>query len=351
MKDLGVTVWVTNDCNLLCDYCYVHKRIDYMSMQTAEAVVDFIIKKKEELKPNRIKVVFSGGEPLLNFCIVKKIVSSLSCIEKEVQIVYMITTNGTIYPTDEQINYLKRMSVSISIDGKKEWNDLARKYKNSDKGSYEAAVKTLNKMIEHDIPIRIRMTITPDNVGAFAQNYKALYQITRQLIAFEPNISDERWNMENLDKLFDNLEEIILFMEEKSKKQTQVMLQALKDRFFHARSECSGGKNSFHISATGKIYPCILATEVKEYELGDVYKGINFDKLCEFQKINEKETEDCRGCAFYNNCESKSCKQVNKYYSGSYDTPSVVKCNIQNRMYKLLMEYKSSLEDKEDANK
>lgn len=351
MKDLSFTIWVTNDCNLLCDYCYVHKKIDYMSEETAKAVIEFIKNKNVELKPDKIKVVFSGGEPLMNFGIVQSIVSALDELRTDASVIYMITTNGTIYPSEEQMENLKKMSVSVSLDGNKNWNDAARKYKNSDMGSYENAVKTIDKMTRSGMPVRIRMTVIPDNVSVFADNYQSLYHLTGQLVAFEPDISDKRWNAETLQTLFQNIKKIILFMQNTSRPQAKDLLLALKGRYFHLRSQCSGGKSSFHISAIGKIYPCILATEDEEYEFGNVTTGIDAEKLSKFDEINSKDTKDCEGCAFYQNCESKSCKVVNKYYSGSYNTPSAVKCHIQNLMYQLVMEFRYLWEENENDDK
>ncbi len=340
MKDLAVTIWVTNDCNLLCEYCYVNKHIDYMSENTADGVVRFINKKDEEVNPERLKIVFSGGEPLLNFKVIKRIIDGLKALEMKKTIIYMITTNGTLSLCDEHYKYLKKMWVSISIDGTEKWHNLARKYKNSSEGSYEKAMFTLNEMLAKQMPVRVRMTITPDNVVNFAENYIELYKITNQLVAFEPNQSDNRWNKDTLDMLFKNLRKIIIYLQDNNLKDAREITYALKEQYFHFRTKCSGGISTFHISSIGKLYPCILATGVEEYELGDVENGIDFKRLNNFHKINEKKTQDCEGCSFYDNCESKTCKIVNKYYSGSYDSPSVVKCNIQNKMYQLLMEFK-----------
>lgn len=348
MEDLAVTIWVTNDCNLLCEYCYVHKKIDYMTIAAAHAAAEFIIKQDMEQNPKRIKVVFSGGEPMLNFKAVQTIMDRLKETAERKPVIYMITTNGTVAPSAEELEYFKKMSVSVSLDGMQDSNDRARKFKHTEKGSHAYAEKAILKLKALGIPIRIRMTVTPENVAAFADNYRYLYRISEQLCAFEPDIGDKRWNQEYLDLFFQQLKEIVDFMIQQSEVQAEEMLCSLKGRFFHLRSECTGGTGSFHISAMGKIYPCILATEVEEYELGSVTSGINAEKLEELKKISSQVTKDCAGCAFYHHCESKTCKLVNKYYSGSYDTPSVVKCNIQNRMYRLLMEYKSYWEEKND---
>ena len=73
------------------------------------------------------------------------------------------------------------------------------------------------------------MTITPDNVVNFAENYIELYKITNQLVAFEPNLSDNRWSKDTLDMLFENLRKIIIYLQDNNLKDAREITYALKE--------------------------------------------------------------------------------------------------------------------------
>lgn len=127
-------------------------------------------------------------------------------------------------------------------------------------------------------------------------------------------------------------------MIEKDKKAAQYLLFNIKEATFRRRTGCDGGTNTFHISADGGIYPCALAADKVDYWLGDVWKGLQPEKLEALHKINEIPVTGCGDCTFKQNCSSQVCKLINKAYTGDYYTVSAFQCNERDIVYRI---YKS----------
>ena len=148
----NIALFVTQYCNLNCIYCYGHGgeygKKGAMEEKTAFQAVDWLIEKSEKYMD--LSISFFGGEPLLNYELIKKVVSysKKKGKEKNKRFKYSITTNGTLL-NDKIINYFKenKFSVVFSFDGPKEIQDKNRPCNDSKKSSYNMAVEHLPKLL------------------------------------------------------------------------------------------------------------------------------------------------------------------------------------------------------------
>ncbi len=163
-QHLGIAYFlVTSSCNYKCEYCFVESRFDNpqntkMTKEVAKKGIELI-----KRNTNRIKIIFYGGEPFLNFEIIKYVADEAN--KNNLEVNYTIISNGSIV-NEEIIKFLKdyNVSLSISLDGQEETNDKARKYHNN-KGTFQKVKKTLHQLKDAGIRFGISCTISTYNMN------------------------------------------------------------------------------------------------------------------------------------------------------------------------------------------
>ena len=321
-------IWVSEKCNMNCKYCYEGHEKDntIFNESNINKLLNFIKEKGKEW--DFIMINFHGGEPLIAFDIIKKIIAKSNNLNGN--ILYSLTTNGLLL-TEDIISYLKNEKVylSISLDGNQKVNDINRIDYNG-KGTYKHVIEKVKMALQQEIDLRIRMTITPDTVEYLAESVKTLFDQGCNLLIAVPDIYDDRWN--------ENYIEIL----EKQVKLSYDLAQSNKKEFFFYRDyneckpgRCDGGIGEFNISANGDIYPCSYVVNDKEYLIGSLDSGINEDKLEKFKKIYTKNNEICIGCTNEKICLSTRCKFINKKVTGDYLHPVAMICALENMMHKI----------------
>ena len=130
----SATIWLTENCNLKCRYCYEgqEKGKRKFAISNITALISFIEREilESAKKEDKVIISFHGGEPLLELKMMKNIISDLDKIsaKRNISIVYEVTTNGNVNEM-EFLEYIKNREdfrISVSLDGKKEINDLFR---------------------------------------------------------------------------------------------------------------------------------------------------------------------------------------------------------------------------------
>lgn len=189
---------ISHDCNLRCEYCFAAKG-DFgkgrmlMSFETGKKAIDFLIANSGSR--HNLEVDFFGGEPLMNFDVVKKIVEYARSIEKQhnKNFRFTITTNGLLL-TDDKIDFInKEMSnVVLSLDGRKEINDKLRVTPNQ-KGSYDVIVPKYQKLVSNrkDKDYYVRGTFTKHNLD-FTNDVMHMVDLGFDQLSIEPVVSDPK---------------------------------------------------------------------------------------------------------------------------------------------------------------
>ena len=181
----GMFLNVTSRCNLACSYCILSGDYDNhsalkqeeMSWDTAKKAIDFYTSRANT--EGIFRIDFFGGEPLLAFPLIEKATTYLNHIFKErnQEVMYSITSNGTIM-NDRIIDFLIENNVlfQASIDGEKELHDHSRKYKNSDRGSFDTILKSLQAIHDRDQDyfnnrIRLKSVLTTEALDNSSENF------------------------------------------------------------------------------------------------------------------------------------------------------------------------------------
>ncbi|MBQ9895438.1 MAG: thioether cross-link-forming SCIFF peptide maturase [Ruminococcus sp.] len=337
---------IAHDCQLRCKYCFAStgdfgKGRKLMSYETGKHAIDFLLENSGD-RPN-LELDFFGGEPLMNFKVVKQIVEYARSREAEYnkKFRFTITTNGLLLD-DEKIEFINRemSNVVLSIDGRKEVNDYFRVLPNG-QGCYDMILPKYKKLVEGrgDKEYYVRGTFTNKNLD-FSNDVFALYDAGFDQISVEPVVgeSDEYALTEkDLPAVFKEYEVLAKRLLENEKK-------GKKFNFFHFMLDldqgpcaikrlrgCGCGNDYVAVTPDGDIFPCHQFVGIDEYKMGNIDEGtFNQDMKKEFASAHVYSKPDCKKCwaKFY--C-SGGCNANNYQYMGDIHNAHKISCQLEKK--------------------
>ena len=337
---------IAHDCQLRCKYCFAStgdfgKGRKLMSLETGKHAIDFLLENSGD-RPN-LELDFFGGEPLMNFQVVKQIVEYARSREKEFnkKFRFTITTNGLLLD-DEKIDFInKEMSnVVLSIDGRKEVNDYFRVLPNG-QGCYDMIIPKYKKLVEGrgDKEYYVRGTFTNRNKD-FSNDVFALYEAGFDQISVEPVVGDSdeyALTMEDIPEIFKEYEHLadrIIENEKNGKKFNFFHFMIALDQGTSAIKRlrgCGCGNDYVAITPDGDIFPCHQFVGIDEYKMGNIDEG-TFDQemKADFAQAHVYSKPECRECwaKFY--C-SGGCNANNYQYEGDIRKAHKISCELEKK--------------------
>lgn len=338
---------VSHDCNLRCEYCFASKGDfkcprELMSFETAKNAVDFLVKNSANVR--NLEMDFFGGEPLMNFEVVKKTVEYARSLEKShnKNFRFTITTNGLLLD-DDKIDFINKemYDVVLSMDGRKEIHDKFRLTKNKT-GSYDIIIPKFKKLVEKrgNKQYYIRGTYTQKNLD-FSKDVLHIHQLGFSEISMEPAFFQEGFEDSITEK---NLDSILKEHDTLCKKLIELKKQGEKLNFFNFKIDlengpciskrlkgCGMGNEYVAIAPNGNIYPCHQLVGEDEFLMGNVNQD-SFSKESQeqFLKLNVYHKRACKDCwaKFY--C-CGGCGAKNYHYNGNLKVPFELSCEIQKK--------------------
>ena len=337
---------IAHDCQLRCKYCFAStgdfgKGRKLMSFETGKHAIDFLLENSGD-RPN-LELDFFGGEPLMNFNVVKQVVEYARSREKEYnkKFRFTITTNGLLLD-DEKIDFINRemSNVVLSIDGRKEVNDYFRVLPNG-QGCYDMILPKYQKLVagRGDKEYYVRGTFTNKNLD-FSNDVFALNEAGFDQISVEPVVGDDdiyALTEKDLPTVFAEYEKLAQRLLENEKK-------GKKFNFFHFMLDldqgpcaikrlrgCGCGNDYVAITPDGDIFPCHQFVGIDEYKMGNIDEGtFNQEMKADFAKAHVYSKPDCRECwaKFY--C-SGGCNANNYQYMGDIRTAHKISCQLEKK--------------------
>ena len=366
---------VTDQCNMRCQYCsfsgsyfYERKHQDnWMSFEMAKKVVDFF--RTHSRKSEKAYYSFYGGEPFLNFSLIKKVVDYVKSTEKEKQITFGTTTNGTLL-NDDVIDFLvdNKFTLTVSLNGPEKVHDRFRIFANS-KPTFNTIINNLRRIRDkdeqyYDQKVAFNATICPpyDLVGLM--NFFETYDLTKDQAVrtnfVEPNDTSffDQFDPKDLDSS-DGWKKLKSLYMEKTVKGERVngflssffqkgimrlhkRSMANLDGEIHLMGMCNPGVRRLFVSPEGKFHIC----EKIGYHLpiGDVENGFDFERirslLDRFISISQKDCTQCWAMRLCSSCffQAKKNNHLDEKRKKEY-------CPIEkNSLKSLLITYCSILE-------
>ena len=338
---------IAHACNLGCKYCFAGKG-EYcgpaalMSYQVGKDALDYLVKNSGNR--HNLEVDFFGGEPLMNWDVVKDLVAYGRSIEKEhnKRFRFTLTTNGTLLNDDILEFANKEMSnLVLSIDGRKEVHDNMRPFRDG-RSSYDEILPKYKKAAESrdQMNYYVRGTYTHFNTD-FAADVLHLADEGFQQISVEPVVAQP-------EEPYALTEEDIPVLLEQYDILADEMLKRRKEgrgfNFFHFMIDLEGGPCVYkrlsgcgagceYVSVTpwGDIYPCHQFVGQEDYKLGSIYDGIQKKDLQKkFHDCNVYSKPDCSNCFARYYC-SGGCMANSQHFTGDIYGAYKVGCELQRK--------------------
>lgn len=353
---------VAHDCNLECSYCFAAKGDfgcgrELMTLETAKNAVDFVVRKSGNI--HNLEMDFFGGEPLMNFEVVKETVKYARSLEKahNKKFRFTITTNGLLLD-DEKIDFINNemFDVVLSLDGRKEINDKYRVTRAA-KGSYDTVVPKFRKLVSKrgNKSYYARGTYTKDNLQ-FSDDVVHMNDLGFEHISMEPALCGDKFSASVTE---DCLEEVLKEHEILCDKLINMKNSGKKIDFFNFNVDidkgpcilkrlkgCGCGNDYIAVTPNGDIYSCHQVVGEEKFKMGNVNKGVFYEGMKKpFLNMTIYHKEKCRDCwaKFY--C-SGGCAAKNYFNSGDIMHPYELACKMQQKKIECAVAYQYFTADK-----
>ena len=350
---------IAHDCNLACKYCFAeegeyHGRRAIMSYEVGKKALDFLVQNSG----NRVnlEVDFFGGEPLMNWQVVKDLVRYGRSLEEPYRkkFRFTLTTNGVLL-NDEILDFVNQEmgNIVLSIDGRKEIHDLMRPHRGG-QGSYDEVVPKYIKVAEsrNQMNYYVRGTFTHNNLD-FSKDVMHLADLGFKQISVEPVVADEKED-------YAITEEDIPVIKEEYDKLARMIIERKKNgkdfNFFHFMidmeggpcvykrlSGCGSGTEYLAVTPWGDFYPCHQFVGMEEFLMGNVDDGIvRPDIMQEFKDCNVYAKEKCKNCFAKFYCSGGCAANAYNFGNSIYDAYDIG-CELQRKRIECAIMIKAAM--------
>ena len=359
---------IAHDCNLRCEYCFAGKG-DYcqgrmlMTEEVGKAAIDYLLHYSQGR--HNLEVDFFGGEPTINFDVVKKVVEYARSKEKEFdkKFRFTITTNGLIL-NDDMMDFINRemYNVVCSVDGRKEINDRVRARVDGS-GCYDAIIPHFQELIrrreasgnDENWQYYVRGTFTKYNKD-FGNDVMHMFDLGFDQISFEPVVADAKQpyalTYEDLPDVFAEYERLSKLIIENKKSAGKHF------NFYHFMIDldqgpcaikrlrgCGCGNEYVAITPDGDVYPCHQFVGHEEWKMGNVFDlSINKEMKDNFARATVYHKPKCQECwaKFY--C-SGGCNANNWQYMGNILDSFDLACEMEKKRLECAIMIQAALAD------
>lgn len=324
---LACWLHITNCCNLTCSYCYIHKYPGDMSLETGKRTISMMVESCIKHGMDGIEIKFAGGEPLLRFDFIKKLVAYSQQFKDKISIRYTIVTNAMLV-TQEIAEYLKfyGFGIGASLDGIGKVNDASRFDKNGN-GSFDRVINGLQTLKNAGNNIGIMTTVSKSN-------YSSLLELTKFLLerGYGFRFSMEKdcesgWPdlLNHTSELIDSLNQCYDYMENNLPTGNFFAAHKFGDVNFTrpVRRCCSAGSSFFAVGHDAKVGMCGMGLTKPFAELNqcnDIVTSI-IEGTPALKESNASDYPTCSKCVWRTSCAG-GCPLQTKSTYGVYSTPT-----------------------------
>ena len=350
---------IAHDCNLACRYCFAeegeyHGRRALMSFEVGKKALDFLVANSGSRR--NLEVDFFGGEPLMNWEVVKQLVEYGRSIEEanNKKFRFTLTTNGVLL-NDEILDFVNKEmgNIVLSTDGRKEVHDRMRPFRNG-KGSYDLIMPKFKKAAEsrNQTNYYVRGTFTHYNLD-FSKDVLSLADEGFKQISVEPVVASPEdayaLRTEDLPQIFEEYDKLAVEMIKREKEGRgfnffHFMIDLTGGPCVYKRlSGCGSGTEYLAVTPWGDLYPCHQFVGNEDFLLGNVDDGIVKKNICEeFKQCNVYSKPKCRDCFAKLFC-SGGCAANSYNFHGNINDSYEVGCEMERKRVECAIMIKAAL--------
>lgn len=342
-KRKTIMLLVTYNCNLRCNYCYEPKERNLrMSVSKAKSIISEQIQKLEEIKCSHVEIQFMGGEPLLEFPLIKEVSEWIwnKYNQSNIEIMLFAPTNGTLLNNEMKewfANNKHRFNLGLSFDGNISMQNLNR--------TFSSEKVDIDFFTDNWPSQSVKMTVSPDTVQDLYEGVKFLHEKGFKFITSDLAMgSNIKWSKDSLRVLKNEMEKLVdFYLQNKdyipfSMIRFNLNFLSFKHKDFKS---CSCGEDFVCFDYTGISYACHLFSPIAL----PVDKAIESKKLYDFHNHKEFTSNECRKCILLGQCNN--CYGMNYICSGDIKKPSPYHCSASKIMFLSSCKYQFLLAEKD----
>ncbi|OPX85175.1 MAG: hypothetical protein A4E53_03642 [Pelotomaculum sp. PtaB.Bin104] len=320
---------LTFNCNLTCSYCFIHQKSpqDRMTFATAQKAIDLLMERAAF--PN-VNITLFGGEPLLEFNLIKKLVPyALEVAQKHnLAVTWAVTTNGTLV-NEEILKFFSQHKINmlLSIDGGPETHDRYRLTR-SGEGTWHKIAGLLPLIKTYQPWLGARMTVSTEAIDKMREDFNHLVGMGINQFIIAPAQGASCWSKEEIEQYGLNLLDILRdYLNLKQKGYPIFIEEFEKGEGEYTGWGCRAGRTSLAVAPNGDVSPCSkllgLTEEAGRAIVGNVNSDINMQLLEPFQNPISRQQPYCHSCS--RQCTG-GCYAVNFEQTGDHFVPSEENC-------------------------
>ena len=342
---------VTKQCNFKCRYCAFagdtnlerNHSNQQMSWTTAKKAIDFLFQNSKLSR--KITIGFYGGEPLLNYDIIKKVVIYADRLFEGRNITYVMTTNLSIL-TEDMIDVFNThdFRIAVSLDGPEKLHDKNRRFLGNGKGTYKVVINNLmklkEKLKEYNNKISINAVTDPEedfyNYIAYFHDEKLISDLDINYERIDTSrlkydlIENPQYKIEYDIAKLRNYLKIICNQKVNMKKSDNVVSEIASSYYYfmlkrrlnkkeHHRGPCVPGVRKLFVSTEGKFLPCEKVSEESlNMIIGNINTGFDYKKIYALLNIGKITEDDCKNCTCIRHC-SICAKEIDNIFNLDVD--------------------------------
>jgi uncharacterized protein len=330
---VDVTLVLTHDCNLACDYCYAGEK-------TRRPMSDAVLTRAIELAfsdgSERVELALFGGEPLLEW---QKLTRAVALARTQAaltrtELSISVTTNGALVDA-ERARFLveNEVFVALSLDGVRAAHEATRPTRGG-RSSFDAVVRGLDRLVDAGARVMTISVVDPRNVALLGDSARFIASRGVQRLIFNPNYGAD-WSDEALAVWRHGFAQLAGLWLERRLERQPLYINVIDDKLivavkggYEARDRCPVGHGRVAVAPSGNLYPCerlVADDEDAALRIGDVFSGVDGGRLMCIDAQRGPVNEECGGCGVRESCSS-SCACANRAETGELGVAGGVQC-------------------------
>ncbi len=319
---------LTFNCNLACEYCFIHNKQggERMTLTTAQKAIDILF---SNAGPS-VNITFFGGEPLLEFDLIQAIVPYVMANARQLgkEVTWAITTNGTLV-TEEILQFFAQYNIYLllSLDGGPETHDRYRRTK-SGEGTWHKIAALLPLIGKYQGWIGARMTVSTEALASMEDDFAQLVDLGINQFIIAPAQGAKQWSKEQVEQYGASMLKLMTSYRQLKQAGKNLYIEEFeKTEAAFTGWGCQAGFSSLAVAPDGAVSPCSkllgLTAEQGKCIVGNVHSGLKQELLAPFRRPAPSQPLRCSQCV----CKCHGgCYAVNYEQTGNHFIPAEENC-------------------------